>query len=374
MLQLDGSHHLWLEDRGSWLTLLLAVDDATGTAPYALFQEQEDTRGYLSLLQGIIERRGVPLAVYTDDHAVFQPRRNPSDLSPVSQKGSSTQWGRALRELGITQILAHSPEAKGRVERANGTFQDRLVAELRLAGACTLAEANRVLTEFLTRFNQRFGVSAAQPESAYRPVDQELDLGSVLCIKELRRVAKDNTVQYHGRSLQLFPTMERPSYAGARVEVQERLDGRLLVRHREQILTPQEAPPLATELRDRISTGPVRASASEPDPTGWVPQRVKTPVIPGPLAGETIWYEDPARKQVHRDLVRAGMERARQQGKRIDRPRVSERPEFEQEFAKVLERIGSGGLSRRQAAKELNIGYATLKRLLEDQHQRNTKG
>ena len=373
-LPTDGSHHLWLEDRGSWLTLLLAVDDATGTAPYALFQEQEDTRGYLSLLQGIIERRGVPLAVYTDGHAVFQPRRNPSDLSPVSQKGSSTQWGRALRELGITQILAHSPEAKGRVERANGTFQDRLVAELRLAGACTLAEANRVLTEFLTRFNQRFGVSAAQPESAYRPVDQELDLGSVLCIKELRRVAKDNTVQYHGRSLQLFPTMERPSYAGARVEVQERLDGRLLVRHREQILTPQEAPPLATELRDRISTGPVRASASEPDPTGWVPQRVKTPVIPGPLAGETIWYEDPARKQVHRDLVRAGMERARQQGKRIGRPRVSERPEFEQEFAKVLERIGSGGLSRRQAAKELNIGYATLKRLLEDQHQRNTKG
>ena len=92
-------------------------------------------------------------AVYTDKHAVFQPRRNPSDLPQVprngsSTHGSSTQWGRALGELGITQILAHSPEAKGRVERANGTFQDRLVAELRLAGACTLAEANQVLTEF----------------------------------------------------------------------------------------------------------------------------------------------------------------------------------------------------------------------------------
>ena len=123
LLQLDGSHHAWLEDRGPWLTLLLAVDDTTGTAPHALFQEQEDTRGYLSLLQGIIERRGVPLAVYTDGHAVFQSRRNPSDLSPVSQKGPLTQWGRALRELGITQIWAHSPEAKGRVERANGTFQ-----------------------------------------------------------------------------------------------------------------------------------------------------------------------------------------------------------------------------------------------------------
>ena len=125
-----------------------------------------------------------------------------------------------------------SPEAKGRVERANGTFQGRLVAELRLAGACTLADANQVLTEFLPRFNQRFGVPADQPESVYRPVDPELDLGSVLCTKELRRVAKDNTVQYHGRALQLYPSTERPSYAGARVEVQERLDGCLLLRHR----------------------------------------------------------------------------------------------------------------------------------------------
>ncbi len=123
LLQLDGSHHLWLEDRGPWLTLLLAVDDATGTVPYALFREQEDTRGYLSLLQGIIERWGAPMAVYTDGHAVFQPRRSPSDLSQVPRKGPSTQWGRALEELGVTQILAHSPEAKGRVERANGTFQ-----------------------------------------------------------------------------------------------------------------------------------------------------------------------------------------------------------------------------------------------------------
>src|ERR671919_842471 len=211
LLQLDGSHHSWLEDRGPGLTLLLAVDDATGTAPYALFQEQEDTRGYLSLLQGIIERRGIPLAVYTDGHAVFQPRRGPPDLSQVSRKGPSAQWSRALEELGITQIPAHSPQAKGRVERANGTFQDRLVAELRLAGASTLEQANQVLADFLPQFNQRFEVPAAQPESAYRKVDPELDLGSVLCIKELRRVAKDNTVQYHGRTLQLYPDMERSS-------------------------------------------------------------------------------------------------------------------------------------------------------------------
>ena len=123
LLQLDGSHHAWLEDRGPWLTLLLAVGDATGMVPYALFWEQEDTRGYLSLLPGIIQRRGVPMAVYADGHAVFQPRRGRWDLSRITRNGPSTQWGRALEELGVTQILAHSPEAKGRVERANGTFQ-----------------------------------------------------------------------------------------------------------------------------------------------------------------------------------------------------------------------------------------------------------
>ncbi len=254
------------------------------------------------------------------------------------------------------------------MERANGTFQDRLVAELRLAGASTLEEANQVLTDFLPRFNQRFGVPAAQPESAYRPVDPDLDLGGVLCIKELRRVAKDNTVQYHGRTLQLYPAPERPSYAGVRVEVQERLDGRLLVRHKDQILIPQEAPPLAAELRVQVAAGPVMATLpdADPNPTYWgPPQRVRAPVIPGPLAGDTIWYEDSGRKQVHRDLVLAGMERARQQGKRIGRPKVSERPEFEQRFTEVVERIERGRISRTQAARELGIGYATLKRLLD---------
>ena len=175
------------------------------------------------------------------------------------------------------------------MERANGTFQDRLVSELRLADARTLEEANQVLADFLPRFNQRFGVPAAQPKAAYRPVDPELDLGGVLCIKELRRVAKDNTVQYHGRTLQLFPSMERPSYAGARVEVQERLDGRLLVRHREQILTPQEAPPLAAELRAQVAEGPVVVALPDPDPTDWIPKSAPQSVHP-----RVPWLERPS--------------------------------------------------------------------------------
>src|SRR5918992_925985 len=279
-----------------------------------------------------------------------------------------TTWSRALEALGVTQILAHSPQAKGRVERAKGTFQDRLVAELRLAGASTLEEANQVLAEFLPRFNQRFGVPAAQPESAYWAVDPELDLGGVLCIKELRRVAKDNTVRYHRRALHPYPSLEGASYAGGRVELPGRPGGRILVGHQGKLLPPQEGPPLASELRAQVAAGPVVVALSHPDPTDWrPPQRVRAPVIPGPLAGETIWYENPARKQLHRDLVLAGMERARQQGQRIGRPRVRERPQFEQRFIEVVEGIGPGGLSRRQAARELGIGYATLKRLLDAQ-------
>jgi transposase len=367
LVQVDGSHHRWLGEHGPWLTLLLAVDDATGTVPYALFREQEDTEGYFRLMKGIIQRRGIPLALYSDRYFVFchsKPANETGEASLVD-RDKPTQFGRAMRELGVTQVFARSPEAKGRVERANGTFQDRLVAELRLAGASTLDEANSLLEAFLPRFNQRFGVPAAQPEPSYRPVDHGLDLDAVLCIKELRRVAKDNTVQYHGHTLQLFPGIERTSYARARVEVQERLDGRLLVCYQGKILTPGEAPPLAASLRARANTASEdRFSVALTDLCPELEDRENHIVTREPQP-RVIWYEDSEMKCIHRELVKAGMERARQQGKRIGRPRVSERPEFPQRFAAVAERIGSGALSRRQAARELAIGYATLKRLLD---------
>jgi len=367
LLQVDGSHHDWLEDRGPRLTLLLAVDDATGTIPYALFRQNEDTCGYLLLLQGIIERYGIPLAVYTDRHAIFQQTRAWKDAASRNKDRKATQMERALRELGVTQIFAHSPEAKGRVERANGTLQDRLVSELRLAGACTIAEANTVLEWFIPRFNARFGVPAAQEGSAYRPLEAGYDIGSVLCLKAWRRVARDNTVQYQGRVLQLYPGLDRTSYAGARVQVQERLDGRLLVNYRGRLLTPEDAPPLATALR-ASSTSPVVPVDSWPaedecrrDP------RPKPP--PGPLAGYPIWYEDPEKKSLHRGLVKAGMERARLQGKHIGHPRVTSRSGFAEEMAVVMERLDLGLISRPKAAKELNIGYNTLKRLLAAREQ-----
>lgn len=364
LLQMDGSHHAWLEDRGPELTLHLAIDDATGIAPHAVFQEQETTVGYLLLLQGVVEKYGIPLAIYTDRHAAFKATRVVDEEG--SERPPRTQIARALREFGVTQIFALSPEGKGRVERANGTFQDRLVSELRLAGARTLADANRILADFLPRFNERFGVPASEAGSAYR--QPNLDVEGVLCIKERRQVARDNTVQYHGRVLQLFPDADRPSYVGARVEVQQRLDGRILVSCRGKILTPQDAPPLAATLRAQAAT--IATSPQE----GWADlypvaairrPRPRTPVAPDPLAGDTIWYEDPVRKDKHREMVRAGMERARQDGRPIGRPSVIAREGFAEQFATVMERLGEGMLSRRKAAIELDIGYATLKRLID---------
>ena len=180
-------------------------------------------------------------------------------------------------------------------------------------------------------------------------------------------MAKDNTVQYYGRTLQLFPDHDRRSYARARVEVQERLDGQLLVQYPCKVLTPGDASPLADILRALAAAHPVDGSLAMQGETLVSEEHGEASKRCVGLGWQGDWYRDESRKCMHRDLVRAGMERARQQGKRIGRPKVNERPEFAQRFAAVVERIRPGGLSRRQAAKELAIGYATLKRLLEAQ-------
>ena len=128
------------------------------------------------------------------------------------------------------------------------TFQDRLVTELRLAGATTMEEANAVLQEYLPRFNNRFAVKAEQPETAYRPVPAELSLTETICIQHTRKVAKDNTVEYHWRVLQLLPSKERPSYAGLRVDVLERADGELMIRYQGEAVDYQEGPPPSSAL------------------------------------------------------------------------------------------------------------------------------
>ena len=244
LLQIDGSYHRWLGEDGPQFTLLLAVDDATGIVVNALFCELENTRSYFQLLEGLIRRLGIPLALYADRHAVFK-HTPPSEIA-----AAPTQFSRAMEELGVQLIFARSPQAKGRVERTAGTLQDRLVTELRLAGAVTIDDANRVLADFLPRFNQRFRVPAQRSETAYRVLDPQMCLDTTFCLKYRRRVARDNTVKYRWRTLQLLPGTDRPSYAGAVVDVLEGLDGQLAVQREGQIITTREAPQRPNILRN----------------------------------------------------------------------------------------------------------------------------
>ena len=179
LIQMDGSHHPWLGDQAAPFALLIAVDDATGTVVDAFFCEQEDTHSYFVLIQGLVQHLGVPVALYTDRHGVF--KHTPGS----GLDGASTQFSRAMDELGIQMIFARSPQAKGRVERTAGTFQDRLITELRLAGARSIGAANSVLEQFLPRFNRRFQVPPQHPEPAFRPLNPELCLDQILCFTRL---------------------------------------------------------------------------------------------------------------------------------------------------------------------------------------------
>ena len=273
LLQIDGSRHDWLEGRGRYLTLIGGIDDATGKVPYALFREQEDAQGYFLLLEQLVRTMGCPLAVYRDRHGIFE-RSTKERLTLAEQlkgKPDPTQFGRLLEELEIRSIAARSPQAKGRIERVWGTFQDRLVAELRLAGARTIDEANQVLWAFLPRFNQRFSVPAAQANSAYRPIDHRLALQTLFSFKYERSVAADNTVQLGEHRIQLLPGPHRMSYAHARVEIHERMDGSLAIYHDHQQIASKPAPSEAPVLRVRGSRVTRRppSSPDRPRPLSW---------------------------------------------------------------------------------------------------------
>ena len=245
MVQVDGSRHDWLEGRGPWLTLVGGIDDATGVITGAVFREAEDGVGYLLVLRQTARRYGLPAAIYRDGSGVFAPTRGTAE-----QRDEATQIGRALVELGITSIPAGSPQAKGRIERAWGTFQDRLVSELRRRGAAGIEEANEVLAAFVPRFNRRFAVPAASPVPAWRPVPAGMDLARVLAFRWRRAVGSDSCVRLEGMVLQLPPGPGGRSLAGSRVEVELRLDGRLLVLAQGRLLAAVPAPPEPQRLRE----------------------------------------------------------------------------------------------------------------------------
>ena len=228
MLLLDASLHPWLEDRGPQLTLLGVLDDATGKVPVAEVFLTEDGRGYFRLLRRLLRRHGVPLSFYGDRHGVFV--RNDEHWSVEEQlcgKRQPTQFGRALAQLGITYIAAHSAQAKGRIERLWGTFQDRLSSELRLARAADLEAANQVLRRFLPDYNRRFGRAPRDAAKAWRPAPKNLE--RICCFLHERSVSNDNVVQWDGRRFQIPPQPKRFSFAGAKVTVYESLEGKVAI-------------------------------------------------------------------------------------------------------------------------------------------------
>lgn len=230
MLQVDGSPHDWLEGRGPQITLLGFQDDATSKVVGAQFFPSESAEGYFRVWRSVLRRYGVPLSLYGDRCGVFV--RNDDHWTIEEQlagRRQPTQFGRALEQLGVTFIPAHSPQAKGRIERLWGVFQDRLRSELRLAAATDLETANAVLRRFLPDFNRRFGRAPAHSEKAWRPAPRDLD--RICCFLHERIVSNDNVVQWDGRRFQIPPQPRRFSFAGARVQLRQDLAGRIAVYH-----------------------------------------------------------------------------------------------------------------------------------------------
>ncbi len=228
MVQFDTSDHDWLEGRGPRLYLIGGVDDATGKVAGAKFVLTDGVKQNMGVFRDIVRKRGIPLSVYVDRGSTFKTTRHQSMEYQLKGEYPCTQFARALEELGVRMIYAYSPQAKGRIERKFGVFQDRLCSELRLHNISTLEEANRYLSEkFIPRHNRMFSRPAKESGTAYRPLPKGLSLREVFCLKEERVVAGDNTISYQGKAFQILPNEYRFSFVKAKVEVHEYLDGRI---------------------------------------------------------------------------------------------------------------------------------------------------
>ena len=286
MLQTDGSRHDWLERRGPWLTLIGMIDDANNEVPGANFREEEDAAGYFLVLEKVCMRKGIPQSIHADQHTIpsaslrtsFQSPSQPTVEQELDGELPRTQFGRRVDELGIQPIAARSPQAKGRIERLWGTLQDRLVKELRKAGACDLESANQVLAAYLPKFNVRFQVEAAQPGSAYVPWPAERDPADYFCFKYTRSVTIDNTLPFNTHRLQIPPGPGRKSYAKARVELHHFMDGSLAVFYQGQHLVTFQP---ATSAPPRVGLFQPATPASPPPQ----PQAAACPNNPGNPGG-----------------------------------------------------------------------------------------
>jgi hypothetical protein len=253
LVLLDTSEHAWLEDRGPKLCLIALIDDATSRL-WARLVEHDTTEENLRSLEGWLRRYGRPLALYTDKDSIFQAAGLPTLDEQLRGQPARTQFGRALSELGIEWIAAHSPQAKGRIERTFGTLQDRLIKEMRVAGIDTLEAANRFLhSSFLPAWNRRFTVRPRQRQDAHRRLEPEHRLEQILSVRVARTVAADYTGKWQGQRWGVPREAVCAGLRGARAEIERRLDGSTWLRFRRRYLPLRlcpAAPPLsAVSLR-----------------------------------------------------------------------------------------------------------------------------
>jgi hypothetical protein len=257
LAQLDASPFAWFEDRGPLATLHGVIDDATSTPLALWFRPHEDLHGYVTVLEHTCRTYGLPLELYGDRLNVFARNDSHWTLAEELQGHQDpTHFGRMLQALGIGFIQAHSPQAKGRIERLWGTLQDRLTSELRLRDIRTLEGGNACLPEFLADFTRRFAQPPADATPAWRPVPR--DLADLLSCRYQRTVARDNTVHLGGRWVQIPRGPRGRSYAGCQVEVRERLDGYLRVVYHDTLLANQPSPGPAFVLKPREGPGQAR--------------------------------------------------------------------------------------------------------------------
>jgi len=227
LVQMDGSHHDWFEGRRAPAVLMVMIDDATNRT-YARFFEEETTLAAMETFARYSRRYGLPRALYVDLDSIYRTNREPTLSEQLGDEQPLTQFGRAMRELGVSIVPAYSPQAKGRVERRNGLFQDRLVKALRLAGISNLEAANLFLEQrFLGQLNRRFTVLAAETEDVHRPLGRDDKLDEVLSIQQRRVVAQDQTIRWNNRYFQLLRQKTDPSLAGRWIVVRQHRDGRL---------------------------------------------------------------------------------------------------------------------------------------------------
>lgn len=228
LVQLDGSPHAWFEDRAEPCCLMEMIDDATGRR-LALMSQSETGAAAMRLLGMWIARYGVPQALYTDKHSIYVTDREPTIEEQLEGIEPATIFGTACADLGIGIIAADSPQAKGRVERTHGVFQDRFVKELALAGISTIEEANRLLEDgFIDEINTKFAVAPAKSEDRHRPLRRDEDLDQILSVRERRTVGNDFTVAYHGRIFQIEKQRGLPR-PGTKIVVAKHPDGSLHV-------------------------------------------------------------------------------------------------------------------------------------------------